>query len=127
MPDPTPEPDTVTHALVVVAVQVQVDCVVTAIEPDVPVGGAVISEGASAKVHDGPACVTVNDFPAMVRVAALESVPGLATTLKATVPDPVPVAPPEIVTQAAPLDAVQLQPEEVVTATVPVPPLAANA
>jgi hypothetical protein len=42
------------------------------------------------------------------------------------VPDPVPVAPLEIVTQAAPLDAVQLQFEAVVTLTVPAPPPTGN-
>jgi hypothetical protein len=108
---------------VVVAVQEQVDCVVTVIDPDVPVGGAVIPEGESAKVQDGlPASVTVNDFPAIVRVAALDRALVLGATLKVTVPDPVPAAPPEIVTHVAPLDAVQLQFEDVVTVTVPVPP-----
>jgi hypothetical protein len=101
--------------------------VVTAIEPDVPAGGAVIRDGASAKVHDGPASVTVNDFPAIVSVAARDRALVLAVTLKASVPDPVPGAPPEIVTHAALLDAVQLQPADVVTVTVPLPPAAANA
>jgi hypothetical protein len=38
------------------------------------------------------------------------------------VPDPVPVAPPEIVTHVAALDDVQVQFADVVTVTVPVPP-----
>ncbi len=121
-----PEPETVTHALVVVAVHAQVGCVVMVIEPDVPVGGAVIREGVSANVHDGPDSVTVNDFPAIVSVAARDRALVLATTLKPTVPDPVPLAPPEIVTHAALLDAVQLQPADVVTVTVPFPPPAGN-
>ena len=69
MPEPAPEPETVTHALLVVAVQAQVAWVATVIEPDVPVGGALISEGVSVKVHDGYDCVTVNDFPAIVSIA----------------------------------------------------------
>jgi hypothetical protein len=81
VPEPVPEPDTVIQALVVVAVQEQPGCVVTVIEPDVPVGGAVISEGVSEKMQDVPASVTVNDFPAIVRVADLVSEPGLAITL----------------------------------------------
>jgi hypothetical protein len=47
VPEPTPEPDTVIHALVVVAVHEHPACVVTVIEPDVPVAGAVISAGVS--------------------------------------------------------------------------------
>jgi hypothetical protein len=127
VPGPTPEPDTVIHALVVVAVQAQVGCVVTVIEPDVPVAGAVTPEGESAKVHVGPDSVTVKGFPAIIRVAALDRVPGFAITLNVTVPDPVPVVLLEIVTQAALLDAVQLQVDDVaVTVTVPVPPLDGN-
>jgi hypothetical protein len=123
VPDPVPEPDTVTQEAVVVAVQAQPACVVTVIEPDVPVGGAVIPEGESANVQDGlPASVTVNDFPAMVRVAALDRALVLGATLNVTVPDPVPLAPPEIVTHVAPLDAVQVQFADVVTVTVPGPP-----
>jgi hypothetical protein len=126
VPGPTPEPDTVIHALVVVAVQAQVGCVVTVIEPDVPVAGAVTPEGESAKVQLGPDSVTVNDFPAIVSVAVLDRLPGFAITLKVTVPDPVPVVLLEIVTQAALLDAAQLQVDDVVIVTVPVPPLDGN-
>jgi hypothetical protein len=126
VPEPAPEPETVTHVLVVVAVQVHVDCVVTVIEPDVPVAGALISEGVSVKVHDGPDCVTVNDLPAIVSVADRGSALVLAATLKVTVPDPVPVVP-ETLTHAAPLDAVQLHVDDAVTVTVPLPPLAGNA
>ena len=48
VPEPAPEPDTVIHAVLVVAVQLQVGDVVTAIDPDDPVGGGVISDGESA-------------------------------------------------------------------------------
>jgi hypothetical protein len=122
VPEPVPEPETVTQLLPDEAVQLQVDWVVTLIEPDTPAAGAEINEGVSVKVQDVPASVTLNVLPAIVRVAALDRVLGFATTLNVTVPDPLPVAPLEIVTQAALLDAVQLQPADVVTVTVPVPP-----
>ena len=77
-------------------------------------------------MHDGPDCVTENDFPAIVSVAALDRVPGFAMTLNVTVPDPVPVVLLVIVTQAALLEAVQLQPEDVVMVTEPVPPPVGN-
>lgn len=125
MPEPAPEPETVTHALLVVAVQAQVAWVATVIEPDVPVDGALISEGVSVKVHDGYDCVTVNDFPAIVSIADRGSVLVLAATLNVTVPDPVPVVP-DTVTHAAALDAVQLHVDDVVTATLPLPPLPGN-
>jgi hypothetical protein len=116
----------VIQALVVVAVQLHPGCVVTEIEPDPPAFGAAIRYGAVVKLH-GPDSVTVNDFPPIVRVALLETVPVLGATVKATVPDPVPVAPPEMVTHAALLDAVQLQFDDVVTVTVPFPPPFPNA
>ena len=42
-------------------------------------------------------------------------------------PDPVPLAPLEMLTHVEPLDAVQLQFDVVVTATVPLPPVAGSA
>jgi hypothetical protein len=127
VPEPTPDPVTVTHALVVVAVHAQVGCVVTAIDPLEPVGGDVISDGETAKVQVAVACVTVNDFPAIVSVADRDRLPVLGATAKVTVLDPVPVAPPEIVTHGMRLEAVQLQPDVVVTVTVPLPPPGSNA
>jgi hypothetical protein len=50
-----------------------------------------------------------------------------AATLKLTVPLAEPLEPAVTVAQLAPLVAVQAQPVIVVTATLPVPPLAANA
>jgi hypothetical protein len=78
-------------------------------------------------VQAEPASVTVKAFPAIVRVADLDSVPGLAMTLNEMVLDPVPVVLLVIVTHAALLDAVQLQPDDVVSATLPVPPPTGNA
>jgi hypothetical protein len=53
--------------------------------------------------------------------------PGLALAANVTGPDPVPDAPPLIVSQSGLFeDAVQAQPEEVVTPTLPDPPFAAT-
>jgi hypothetical protein len=47
VPEPVPEPETVIHALVVDAVHEHPACVVTVIEPELPVGDAVINDGVS--------------------------------------------------------------------------------
>lgn len=127
MPEPVREPDTVIQELVVVAVHVQVDCVVTVMVPDAPVAGALIPDGENENVQEGPDCVTLNDFPPTVTVADLGRLLVFAATLKVTVPDPVPLVPAEIVTHDALLDAVQLQVEDVVRVIVPVPPVVGNA
>ena len=75
--------------------------------------------GAAAAV-----CVTVNAWPAIVRVPE-RGPPGLAATLNVTGPSPLPLAPEVTVTHAGPLPAVQAQPLPADTATVPVPPAAA--
>ena len=125
MPEPVPAPETVTHALVVEAAHVHPACVVTTIVPDAPVVGAVIPEGVRVNIHAPLACVTVNVFPAMVKVADLANALVFAAAVYVTVPDPVPDAPLEMTTHPAPLDAVQLQSAAVVTATVAAPPPAA--
>ena len=78
-------------------------------------------------MHETPAWVTVNVWPATVSVAvrALSSV--LAAALNATAPAPLPAAPDVTVSQAALLVAVQAQPAGAVTVTEPVPPAAVNA
>ena len=74
---------------------------------------------------DAAACVTVNDWPAMVRVPE-RAPPVLAATLNPTEPFPLPFAPEVTATHPALLLAVQVQPlPEADTATVPVPPVAA--
>ena len=70
------------------------------------------------------ACVTVNAWPAMVRVPE-RGAPGLAATLNVTGPSPLPLEPEVMVTHDALLPAVQAQLVPADTATVPVPPEAA--
>ena len=72
---------------------------------------------------DAAACVTVNVWPAMVRLPE-RAAPVLAATLYVTDPSPLPLAPEVTVTHAAPLLAVQAQPVPADTAIVPVPPKA---
>ena len=67
------------------------------------------------------ACVTVNVFPAMVKVPARELALVLAVTDQVTDPLPVPLAGVQVNQLVALLDAVQLQPVPAVTVTVPLP------
>jgi hypothetical protein len=70
--------------------------------------------------------VTVNAFPAIVRVAVRDPLAVLAATVNAVVPLPVPLAPLVMVIQDTGLVAVQSpQPALAVTAALPVPPAAA--
>ena len=77
MPEPVPDPVTVTHDALVDDVHAQPDCVVTVIVPDVPVGTAVISDGVIENVQVALGSVIVNDCPAMVSVADRANVPVL--------------------------------------------------
>jgi len=126
VPAPVPPPVTVAHVWFDDTVHEQFDAVVTVIVPEAPVGAAVISDGVTVNAQVELGSVIVNDRPAIVSVAVLESVPLFADALYPTVPDPVPLAPLVIVTQVPPPDAVQLQFDDVVTVTVPVPPEAGN-
>lgn len=126
MPEPVPEPVTVTQAEFDEDVHTQVDCVVTVIVPDAPAGEAVITVGVNVNVHVEPGSLIVNERPAIVSVAFRAIVPVLAAAVYATVPEPVPLAPLVIVAHVAALVAVQLHPADVVTVTVPLPPLAGS-
>ena len=106
------------------AVQVHVDCVVTVMLPVAPPAAALMVNGETANVHDAPASVTTKLFPAIVRVALRDCVLVLAAAVNPTLPEPLPLAPLVIVTQDAPLVAVQLHPLLVVTVTVLLPPVA---
>ena len=75
---------------------------------------------------DAAACVTVNVWPAMLRVPE-RAPPLLAATLKVMGPFPLLLLPEVTLTQPALLLAVQAQPGPTDTATVPVPPDAAIA
>jgi len=70
--------------------------------------------------------LTEKVLPAIVSVPDRMS-PWLASTLNCTLPLPDPDAPPVIVTQPTPLEAVHVQVKaDAVTATVPLPPVASN-
>lgn len=71
--------------------------------------------GVTEYVQGAPAWLTVPDRPAIVSVLCRVAVVGLAATVKETMPAPVPLGPPVIVIQLAPLDAVHAQPVGVVT------------
>ena len=76
--------------------------------------------GDAPNVQATPAWVTVKVWPPTVIVAVRLSVVGFAATEKATVPEPVPVAPLVIVSQLWLLVAVLAQPVPVVTLKLPV-------
>jgi hypothetical protein len=76
-------------------------------------------------VHVVPDCVTVNVCPPIVIVALRDDVLVLAVALNVTVPLPVPLAPPVIVSHVALLAAVHAQPVPAVTLTEPPPPVLA--
>ena len=71
-----------------------------------------------------PGCVTLNTWPAIVTrpLRCVDAV--LAATDIATLPLPMPLAPPVTVSHAAPLDAVHAQPVPAVTDALVVPPAA---
>ena len=73
-------------------------------------------------MHDVPACVTVNGWPPIVRLAVREVVLVFTAALKATAPSPDPVADVVRVIHGAPLNAVHAHPVDERTAMVPVPP-----
>ena len=119
VPSPDPlEPDVmVSHDVEVDAVHEQPVRVSMLTVPLVAAAGTEAVTGAMAKVQAWPACVTVKVWPAIVIVPLLDEVDGLAVTLYATWPLPLPLAPPVTVIQDAPLAAVQAHPDAAVTPT----------
>lgn len=124
VPDPVVDPVSVIHEAVVDEAQAHVNCVVTVIVPVPPLAGTVTMSGVTENAHDALGSVTAKPFPAIDSMAVLESVVVLDAAVNPTLPEPVPLAPLEIVTHDAPLVAVQLHPEVVVTVTVALPPVA---
>jgi hypothetical protein len=118
---------TVTQLAPLVAVHAQPVVVVTATLPVPPAAPNACDDGEMLNAQPAAACVTVKLWPAIVSVAVRATVVAFAATLKLTVPLAEPLDPAVTVTQLAPLVAVHAQPVVVVTATLPVPPLAANA
>ena len=124
VPLPLPDPLTVIQDTGLDALHVQPACVATVIVPVSVEPAAVKDVGETVYEQLAPACETVKDFPAMVRVSERAVVDVLAATLKPTLPVPLPVAPLVMVTQVCGLDADQEQPVPAVTVTLPVPPVA---
>lgn len=81
LPDPVPDPVTVTHEAFDDVVQLQPVVVVTVMVPVPPFGDGVTPVGETEMLHDVPASVIVNDLPAIVRVAVLENEPVFAVAL----------------------------------------------
>jgi len=122
--DPLPEPlaGVQVNQLVALLAAVQLQPVpavtVTVPLPAAEAGLALVGE--IEYVHEvDPACVTVNDFPAMVRVPVRWLVLVLAVTDQVTVPLPLLLAGVQVSQLVALLEAVQLQPEPAVTVTEP--------
>ena len=122
---PLPEPLApllmVSQAALLTAVQPQPPGAVTPVveEPADEVSVAVV--GDTPNVHAAPSCVTVTVWPATVSVPTRCAVDVFAVALKVTVPLPLPLAPPLIVSQAALLAEDHVQPLAAVTAVVDEP------
>jgi hypothetical protein len=118
LPVPLAPAVTVSHAVLLIAAQVQPAVVVTAVLLE-PALDAVLSDvGDTPKVHGAGAAawVTVTVWPATVSVPVRGEVAGFAAIEKFTAPFPLPLAPEVTVSHAALLVAVQVQPAAVVTA-----------
>jgi hypothetical protein len=96
---------------------------VIVIDPLAPDEGGDNDAGLTVNEQVAAGWFTVNGFPAIVSVADLAVVFGLAAAVKAADPLPVPL-PVVIVTQLAPLDALHEHPDGAVTPTDPDPPAA---
>jgi hypothetical protein len=114
----------VIHATFVVAVHAQL-VISDSGGPAPPAAGTGRVSGARTKVHSGgsgsagasvAACATVNDCPAIVS-AATRGVPGLASTMNSTTPEPLPEDPDVILTQLTVLVAVHEHPAMADTVT----------
>ena len=124
-PRPVEEPPLVIviHGTLLVAVHPQLDPVVTATLPVVPVAGAFTEVGDTVKVQLFAAWFTVTVCPATVIVPLREAPVVLAATVKLLEPRPVIDAPLVIVIHAALLVAVHAQLDPVVTDTLPLVPV----
>ena len=120
-PEPVAPPVTVIHAALVAAVQAQPVVVATVADPFPPAADTVWLVGDTVKVHVDVFCVTLNVWPPIVMVPVRGCAAELAVTLNVTGPLPVPLAPPEIVSQLALLTAVQAHPAPTVTLVCPEP------
>jgi hypothetical protein len=120
LPLPLAPPVTLIQSALLAAVHVQPVAAVTPTVPDPPLPGTLVLVDESA-YEQAPGCVTVKVCPAAVIVPVLAG-PVFAAALNRTVPLPVPVAPAEIVSQAASAVADHAQPPAVWTSKDPGPP-----
>jgi hypothetical protein len=127
LPVPLP-PDVIESQLVeLFDPQVQPLPAVTATVTPSPALGELRLAGEIEYVHGGtPACVTLNEIPAIVIVAAREDVELFAVAEKFTVPLPFPFDPDVIVSHDAGLDADHVQPVATTTLTEPFDAAAAS-
>jgi hypothetical protein len=81
LPEPVPEPVTVTHGAFDELVQLQPAVVVTVSVPVAPVGSAVMPVGETEMEHVVPDSLTVNALPAIVSVVDLDVVAAFAAAV----------------------------------------------
>ena len=125
LPLPLAPPVTVSHdVLLLTPVHAHPVGDVTPVEPVPPPAGTEPLVGAIAYVQAMPGCVTLKLWPAIVKVPVRELVLLLAVALNATVPLPLPLAPPVTVNQDLLLTPVHAHPAGDVTPVEPVPPFA---
>ena len=130
VPLPMPlDPDVIVNHVGVLLVAIHVHAPPFAVTPTVPLPAAALGDAlvaSSVKLHGAAACVTVNDWPAIVSVPVLGVVLRFAVYEYVTVALPVPLVPDVTVNHVgASLVAVHAQvPTDAVTPTVPVPAVA---
>jgi hypothetical protein len=98
--------------------------VLTEIDPVPPDGASVIRSGDTEYVQPDPDCVTVVDWPAIVKVPAREVAFVFVPTEKLTLPAPLLLALEVIVIQLTLLTAVHPHPSPADTPRLPLPPTA---
>ena len=126
MPVPLAPEVIVSHAALLVAVQSQPVEAVTESVFVPPPAGADWTSGMTLNEQDPAGCVTVNVWPATVRVPVRATPVVFAAAEKLTRPFPVPDAPVVIVSQLALLVAVHAHPLAEVTVIEPEPPTEAT-
>ncbi len=121
LPLPLAPPLIVSQAALLAAVHMHPVAAVTPVVDEPAAEVSVGDVGDTPNVQLMPLCVTVTVWPATVSVPTRWAVDVFAGALKVTVPLPLPLAPPLIVSQAALLVAAQAQPVAAVTAVVDEP------
>ena len=121
LPDDDAPPVIAIQAALEAAVQTQSPRVVTVALRSPPADGTTIVVGAIVKVHGAASCVTVTDWPPMVRTP-LRAAPPLAAALNRTTPLPDDDAPAVIAIQPTLEAAVHAQSARVVTVALRSPP-----